>query len=307
MLANGNNFGKPYGLFYFKHLIPQGVKDILFNNLNARSPDKAFPYNKHIRVIGGGRMYKVKIKMLFAKVAVSTLALATLIMTGIMFSACTKGKEYTKTDPDVDKYVDLGLPSGVKWATCNLGAAKPSDEGDYYSWGETEPNKSDYSWESYKWMQEGTSSWNYITKYTIPDGQTSGIWYDIDGKFIGDDKTILEAVDDAATAKLGEPWRMPTSEEIRELLVKCSWTWSTKDGKNGYKVKGPNGNSIFLPASGYRYISELGYSGSYGYYWSGALNSRGNEIARCLCFHSGVRSWDLKVRYFGFTVRPVYP
>ena len=101
-------------------------------------------------------------------------------------------------------------------------------------------------------MQAGQSDWKHVTKYTIADGQTEGIWYDAGGTFIGDNKTTLEAADDAATRKLGSPWRMPTKEEIRELLDHCTWNWTTQDGVNGCEVKGPNGNSIFLPAAGYR-------------------------------------------------------
>ena len=121
------------------------------------------------------------------------------------------------TTAQAQDYVDLGLPSGIKWATKNLGASKPSDYGDYFAWGETEP-KTEYTWATYKWMQTGQSDWEHITKYTFADGQTEGIWYDSDGTFIGDGKTTLEAADDAATAKLGSPWRMPTFEEAKELL-----------------------------------------------------------------------------------------
>ena len=149
-----------------------------------------------------------------------------------------------------EEYVDLGLPSGVKWAKCNLGASKPTDYGDYYAWGETEP-KAEYTWANYKWMQTGQSDWKHITKYTVADGQTAGIWYDAGGNFIGDNKTTLEAADDAATAKLGSPWRMPTEGEIKELLDNYTWTETTQDGKNGYEVKGSNGkpSSCLPPAT----------------------------------------------------------
>lgn len=208
--------------------------------------------------------------------------------------------------PSTMEYVDLGLPSGLKWAKCNLGASKPSDYGDYYAWGETEP-KTEYTWATYKWMQTGQSDWKHITKYTFPDGKTEGIWYAPDGTFIGDGKTTLEAADDAATAKLGLPWCMPTSDEIMELLDNCTWTWTTQDGINGYEVKGPNGNSIFLPAAGYRCPSELFDAGSWGYYWSSSLNTAYSFSARYLYFGSGERGWDNSYRYFGFPVRPVRP
>ena len=159
-------------------------------------------------------------------------------------------------------------------------------------------------------MQAGQSDWKHVTKYTIADGQTEGIWYDAGGTFIGDNKTTLEAADDAATRKLGSPWRMPTLVEIRELLDanNCTWTWTTQDGKNGYEVKSKtNGNSIFLPAAGYRGGSELGSAGSEGDYWSSSLDAARSYNARGLNFVSGGHVWYYYYRVFGFSVRPVRP
>lgn len=209
------------------------------------------------------------------------------------------------TTPSTEEYVDLGL--SVKWAKRNLGASKPSDYGDYYAWGETEP-KTEYTWATYKWMQTGQSDWKHITKYTVDDGKTEGIWYDSDGTFIGDGKTTLEAADDAATAKLGSPWRMPTLDEINELLDNCTWTWTTQDGKNGYEVKGSNGNTIFLPAAGYRYGSDLNDAGIRGDYWSSSLDAAYSDDARNLRFYSDEHDWHYNYsRYYGFSVRPVRP
>ena len=209
------------------------------------------------------------------------------------------------TTPSPVEYVDLGLPSGLKWAKCNLGASKPSERGDYYAWGETAP-KADYDWATYKWMQAGQSDSKYITKYTIADGETGGIWYDSSGAFIGDNKTALVAADDAATAKLGSPWRMPTIDEFQELIDKCTWTWTTQDGVNGYQVDGPNGNAIFLPAAGYRKVSGL-YNVSKGYYWSSSLSTTENNCAYSLDLHSDNYFIARTYRYFGYTVRPVRP
>ena len=205
------------------------------------------------------------------------------------------------TTPSPVEYVDLGLPSGLKWAKCNLGAPKPSEPGDHYAWGETDP-KADYTWATYKWMQAGQSEAKYITKYTIADGETGGIWYDSSGAFIGDNKTALVAADDAATAKLGSPWRMPTIDEFQELIDKCTWTWTTQDGVNGYQVDGPNGNAIFLPA-GYLVI------GSYraGYYWSSSLSTTESDCAYSLDLNSDRYFIARTYRYFGCTVRPVRP
>ncbi|QUB71472.1 hypothetical protein J4864_09950 [Prevotella multiformis] len=204
-----------------------------------------------------------------------------------------------------EEYVDLGL--SVKWAKCNLGASKPSDYGSYYAWGETEP-KAEYTWATYKWMQAGQSDWKHITKYTIADGQTEGIWYDAGGTFIGDNKTTLEAADDAATAKLGSPWRMPSFYEIQELIDYCTWTWTMQDGKNGYEVKGKNGNSIFLPAAGYRKGSVLNNAGSWGYFRSSSLYIGYNDYASNLNFDSDRHDkYNYSRRYLGFSVRPVRP
>ena len=204
------------------------------------------------------------------------------------------------------EYVDLGL--SVKWAKCNLGASKPTDYGDYFAWGETEPNKTEYHWNTYKWMQAGKDDKQYITKYTAADGQTEGIWYDADGKFIGDNKTTLEAADDAAIANLGSPWRMPTKDEIQELIDNCTWTWTTQAGVKGYEVKSKkNGNSIFLPAAGCRDRSILNYAGSQGFYWSSSLSTRYSDCARRLCLTSDDYDWGQSYRYYGFTVRPVRP
>ena len=210
------------------------------------------------------------------------------------------------TTPSTMEYVDLGLPSGLKWAKCNLGASKPSDYGDYYAWGETAP-KADYDWATYKWMQAGQSDSKYITKYTIADGETEGIWYDSSGNYIGDNKTALDAADDAATAKLGSPWRMPTIDEIQELIDKCTWTWTTQDGVKGHQVDGPNGNAIFLPAAGYRKVSGLKYAGSQGYCWSSSLSTTESNCAYSLDLHSDRYLIARTYRYFGYSVRPVRP
>lgn len=206
------------------------------------------------------------------------------------------------------EYVDLGLPSGLLWATCNVGADSPEENGDYFAWGETEgynSGKTNFWWSTYKWMQEGYSDMKHITKYTIDDGQKSGIWYDSNGNFIGDNKRVLELVDDAAHVNWGGSWRMPTYEELDELGTKCTWKWTTQNGVNGLKVTGPNGNSIFLPAAGNRHYSSLDDAGSWGDYWSSALNASVSDGACSLSFHSDGVGLGNFGRYFGFPVRPV--
>ena len=187
--------------------------------------------------------------------------------------------------------VDLGLPSGLKWASCNVGATKPEEYGGYYAWGETE-EKSDYSWRKYKYCK-GTN--DTMTKYC-----TSSRYGTVDNK------TTLEPCDDVATVKWGGAWRMPTIEEQNELRNSCTWTCATLNGVKGYRVTGPNGNSIFLPAAGYRGGQEVYCRGSYGGYWSSSLNSGLSSRAYNLVFGSGYYYWNYS-RYYGRTVRPVCP
>ena len=215
------------------------------------------------------------------------------------------------TDSSLDtnghEYVDLGLPSGTLWATMNVGADSPEDYGDYFAWGETEP-KDYYFWDTYKWMTDGASSWSAVNKYTFDDGQTSAVWYDEYGNFIGDNNTVLELADDAANANWGGDWRMPTKAEQDELknTSYTTWTWTTQNGVNGYKVTSKiNGNSIFLPAAGCRYYSDLDDAGSNGYYWSSSLYMYSSNYAYYLYFSSDNFYWFYYRRYYGQSVRPV--
>ena len=184
--------------------------------------------------------------------------------------------------------VDLGLPSGLKWGSCNIGASSPEEYGDYYAWGETS-TKSNYSWETYKW-----GSYNSLTKYN-----TSSSYGTVDNN------TKLDNSDDVARVKLGGKWRMPTDDEWTELRTKCTWTWTTQNGVYGRKVTGPNGNSIFLPAAGYRDGTSLDSAGSYGYYWSSSLYTVSPYCAWFVYFYSGGVGRYYSYRCLGQSVRPV--
>lgn len=220
-----------------------------------------------------------------------------------------KTLEYDKIDGHA--YVDLGLPSGLKWAACNVGATKSRECGNYYAWGEVEP-KEVYDWSTYKWMTSSMSSWEYINKYTIADGNNeyyAEVWYDNSGNFIGDNKTVLDPEDDAAAVNMGGSWRMPTVEEQDELK-KCTWTWiTTFNGVNGYNVEGPNGNSIFFPAAGLRANSDLINVGLSGLYWSSSLDTN-SPYAGIFSFDSYYVDWNCSsgvrsYRYVGRSVRGV--
>lgn len=190
------------------------------------------------------------------------------------------------------KFVDLGLPSGLLWAETNVGASSASEDGDYFAWGETEP-KAEYTWDNYKWSRGETDYRIDLIKYNFSDG-----------------KITLHARDDAATVNWGAPCRMPSSSDFEELFNQCDWSWqSNGDGTSGILFIGPNGNTIFLPASG-RWGTDSDH-GVYGYYWSRSLCSsveyRQDKIwAYYLYFGSDeVGDADNRSRSNGFSVRPV--
>ena len=174
--------------------------------------------------------------------------------------------ELNLTSNDYD-YVDLGLPSGTKWATCNVGAEKPEDFGNYYAFGET-TTKESYTMDNYTYMS-------------------------------GHKGTLPSSVD-AATTNWGVGWRTPTETEIEELVNKCSWKWTG----NGYKVTGLNGNSIFLPAAGGFDESGVSKAGFSGAYWSNRCQGCG--VAYILKFQSGSYSRYAGSCMWGLPVRPVH-
>ena len=196
----------------------------------------------------------------------------------------------TTDNKDTHEYVDLGLPSGTLWATCNVGASSPEEYGDYFAWGETEP-KDDYSWETYKY---GTMS-----KYC-----TDNLFGPVDGK------TELEPSDDAATVNWGSGWQMPSLEQCTELINSnyTTTTWTTLNGKHGRKIiSKSNGNSIFLPAAGCRYDTSLGSAGYGGFYWSRSLiTSYSYSAYHLIFFSSDIFTNDADGRRdYGQGVRPV--
>lgn len=205
----------------------------------------------------------------------------TVTIFGYTMEATPTLKFKVKESPD--DAIDLGL--SVKWASHNIGAATPEGYGNYYAWGET-ATKSDYS--------PSTSKWYGISYSSL---QSQGV-IDSNGN--------LTATYDAATQNWGGRWRMPTKSEMDELDTKCTWTWTTYNGVNGIKVVGPNGNSIFLPAAGYRYDSDLNGAGSYGGFWSSTAYDYHNSYY--LYFNSGnYYNYGLENYYRsgGVTVRPV--
>ena len=205
-----------------------------------------------------------------------TKAIATLMLMMVFAVSCNKldepnnggnGGNNGNTDTLwVYEYVDLGLPSGTLWATCNVGASAPEDCGDYFAWGET-VTKEVYDWSSYKYG-DMVNDLFAMTKYCT--NSSCGL-----NGFV-DTLTVLEPTDDAATANWGADWRMPTKEEWKELFLKTTCVWTTQNGVDGRLLTGLNGNSIFLPATGFRLNNELIGPGL-GIYWSSSLHVDFNE------------------------------
>ena len=189
-------------------------------------------------------------------------------------------------------YVDLGLPSGTKWATCNVGASTPEGYGDYFAWGETTP-KETYNWSNY---QHCNGSRTTLTKY-CDDAS-----YGYNG--FTDDLTTLLPEDDAATANWGSDWRMPTVEEWQELLNNTTQTWTTQNGVNGRLFTAANGNSLFLPAAGFR-SDSLYDAGSFGIYCSSSLTTSIPYDTWLLNLGSDIYYMISGYRYYGTSVRPV--
>ena len=194
-------------------------------------------------------------------------------------------KEIDSRIDDLRGTIDLG--TSVKWASFNLGATKPEEFGHYYAWGETEPNKTSYSWTSYKWSDGSKSNLN---KYTIYDN-----------------KTALDVEDDAAHALLGEKWRMPTKEELQELSLSCSWTKKTVNGVAGYEGKSNyTGNTIFLPMCGVFRESEIKEIGQTGIYWSSdQANTKWKAESLYMMTNTSPQMGEDE-RAYGYSIRPVY-
>lgn len=186
-----------------------------------------------------------------------------------------KASEPTLTPGQV---VDLGL--SVYWASCNLGAESPEEFGNYYAWGETSP-KSKFTQDNYTYFNTST------TQYTDIGDNIAGTEYD------------------AATVNLGSDWRMPTREEMKDLIDKCTWEWTQIMNVNGYKVTGPNGNSIFIPAAG-RYLSTLLYQNKDLDYWTATKSNLANSyILVQNQGYAGSYTIIPSARYGGCTIRPV--
>ena len=209
--------------------------------------------------------------------------------------------DFQAVDATIEGHTYVEMGDGLKWATTNVGAAKPEDFGDYFAWGETEPY---YSTQSPLSWKDGKESGYDIGSYKFYDKSTSGYT-----KYNAEDgKTVLERIDDAASL-WGGTWRTPTDEEWTALRNENDFLWTWDDTRKGYtvtsKVDGYIGNSIFLPAAGFRARLELRNVGFYGSYWSSTLGESDPGIAWNVLFLSGSYNRDAYGRCYGQSVRPV--
>lgn len=201
-----------------------------------------------------------------------------------------------KDHDNTTEWVDLGLPSGLLWSRCNLGADTPEKYGNYYAWGET-ATKETYNWSTYRYctVNNDADSLQTLTKYNVNSGFGTV-----------DNLTTLQAVDDAATVALGNGTRIPTKEEWEELINNTTAEWATLNDVNGLLFKASNGNSLFLPAAGSFNDMELIVPEIYGFYWSSSLYTDTSDDAWSFSFMSDeYRIGSFGYRSDGQSVRPV--
>ncbi|MBR3487763.1 MAG: hypothetical protein IKH33_00425 [Bacteroidales bacterium] len=229
---------------------------------------------------------KVRFYVMNQMTVVMLIGMAAFVVMG-----CTKPKPDPEPGSELGDWVDLDLPSGLLWATRNVGATLPEDYGDYFAWGETQP-KEIYDWSTYRYCNGHSDQ---LTKYcNDPSNGYNGFT---------DWLTTLQPGDDAATANYGG--RTPTKEEWQELANNTTRQWTTINGVNGWCFTGTNGNSLFLPAAGRRWGSSLYYAGVSGYYWSSSLLTDYPIYAWYFYYDSDGQSVHGDLRDRGFAVRAV--
>ena len=218
-----------------------------------------------------------------------------MIVTVMLFACQGQKKEQYVGEYDLGssedlEAVDLGLPSGTKWANMNVGATAPEEYGDYYAWGEIEA-KDVYNHVTYQYVTgedtDGDGEYDENEEYDNIGSDISGTDYDV------------------AHVEWGGDWRMPTLEQIQELLENSTSEWTELNGVNGRKFTGPNGNSIFLPATGFFWGNSLFRTGVDGYYWSSTQDESYIFNGNHLLFDSGDDHLRCSIRPSGMTIRPV--
>lgn len=225
-----------------------------------------------------------------------------------LFASCEEENLVDANNKEVSGYVDLKLPSGTLWATCNVGATSPGEHGVYFAWGETTSQPSNhFDWDSYKLCDR---TYNTLTKYFFKTSEGIGT---------PDNQKVLSSDDDAATANWGSSWKMPTMEQFEELSNPkyCKWTWSHKGSAAGYMIVAADpavsSDTLFLPASGYGYLGGRTEGNSTGHYWTSQVNTADAHLARSISFNSKMiltenvfsENMHQSFRCYGLTVRPV--
>lgn len=219
-----------------------------------------------------------------------TKAIAALMLTTAVVFAAKSMNAQTYKGHD---YVDLGLPSGTLWATCNVGATTPEGYDDYFAWGETQP-KTNYNWSTYKYAN---GAGDKLTKYCSKSEEGNNGFTD--------KLTTLQAGDDPATANWGSGWQTPSKEQWEELKANTTREWTTRNGVAGLEFTSKKkGKTIFLPAAGYRWDDRL-YGAGFGYYWSSSLRASRPYCAWYFYFDSGGAYMDYDTRFDGRSVRAV--
>ncbi len=237
----------------------------------------------------------------FSRWALATAGIAIIGILTLVFMCtdCSSGKNSIENEKEIGRehkigvltdtlnghrWVDLGLPSGLRWATTNVGAASAEEGGDYFAWGETEP-KSEYS-------TINSSTYKISLKKLKKIG-------------IIDENGILTPEHDAATANWGPGWRMPTDDEYRELIEICDWEFTNQNGENGYLVTGPNKKTIFFPAAAFQQNTTIENLGEFGDYWSSTIVKELTGVACSMGYSSKSYGRRRYARYAGRTIRPV--
>lgn len=228
------------------------------------------------------------------------LAVAIIIVWGRSSQVFGSSGSHSQHD-----YVDLGL--SVMWATCNVGAVKPSEPGRYFAWGELRDKVNDggYFWSTYLFCLNpnvvNTTLSKYLTELQYANRE-----------FV-DNKTVLDFDDDVAHVQWGGTWRIPTESELNELIDNCRWKWiKDRDGMCGYEITskkpGYKKNSIFLPASGVYDGEDLLWKNEEGFYWTSTLDSSYSVCAKRLLFHKKSKrseNFEIGYRLYGQSIRPV--
>lgn len=197
-------------------------------------------------------------------------------------------------------YVDLGLPSKTKWATCNIGANNPEQKGRYYAWGET-MSKLNYTWDNYN---------DLLKKSTSPIDPMRNIWHRKENfkKYSYTSSSFVRSLDDVATQSWGDGWQTPSLDDWIELKNNCSSQWITINGISGLKYTGRNGNYIFLPVTGAKRENET-TADDYGLYWTCEIDMDDydtSEIADYWQISKEGSGYGSAARYIGLVIRPVY-